>query len=38
MDDRRELDEAVLEMLGVQPAEQRQVLIDELYDYLRGIF
>ena len=38
MDDRRELDDAVLEMLGVQPAEQRQALIDELYDYLREFF
>jgi hypothetical protein len=38
MDDRRDLDDAVLAMLGVQPAEQRQVLIDELYDYLREFF
>ena len=38
MDDRRELDDAVLEMLGVQSPEQRQALIDELYDYLREFF
>jgi hypothetical protein len=38
MDDRRELDDAVLEMLGVQSPEQRQALIDEIYDYLREFF
>ena len=38
MDDRRELDDAVLEMLGVESAAQRQELIDELYDYLREFF
>ena len=38
MDDRRELDDAVLEMLGVESAARRQELLDELYDYLREFF
>lgn len=38
MEDRRELDDAVLEMLGVESAERRVELIDELYDYLREFF
>jgi len=38
MPDRRELDDAVLEMMGVKPKERRQELIDELYDYLRQFF
>ncbi len=36
--DRRELDDAVLEMLGVESAARRQELLDELYDYLREFF
>ncbi len=36
--DRRELDDAVLEMLGVESAARRQDLLDELYDYLREFF
>jgi hypothetical protein len=38
MPDRRELDDAVLEMMGVKPKERRQELIDGLYDYLRQFF
>jgi len=38
MEDRRELDDAVLEMLGVESAARRQELLDELYDYLREFF
>ena len=38
MADRRELDDAVLEMLGVESAARRQELLDELYDYLREFF
>jgi len=38
MPDRRELDDAVLEMLGVKSKRERQRLIDELYDYLREFF
>ena len=38
MEDRRELDDAVLEMLGVESPERRQELRDELYDYLREFF
>lgn len=38
MPDRRELDDAVLEMLGVEDATRRQELLDELYDYLREFF
>ncbi|MDP3064799.1 MAG: N-6 DNA methylase [Chloroflexota bacterium] len=38
MPDRRELDDAVLEMIGVDSASQRQQLIDELYAYLRDFF
>ena len=38
MPDRRELDDAVLEMMGVQSKTRRQELIDELYDYLRQFF
>ena len=38
LDDRRELDDAVLEMLGVESAARRQELLDELYDYLREFF
>jgi len=38
MPDRRELDDAVLEMLGIRSKVQRQQMIDELYDYLRNFF
>ena len=38
MPDRRELDDAVLEMLGVESPQRRQELIDELYSYLREFF
>jgi hypothetical protein len=38
MPDRRELDDAVLEMMGVRAAEQRQALIEELYGHLRQFF
>lgn len=38
MADRRELDDAVLEMLGVESAARRQELRKELYDYLREFF
>jgi len=38
MSDRKELDDAVLEMLGVESPQRRQELIDELYSYLREYF
>ncbi len=38
MPDRRELDDAVMEMVGVRSKVRRQELIDELYDYLRQFF
>ena len=38
MADRRELDDAVLEMLGVESSERRQELREELYDYMREFF
>ncbi len=38
MDDRRELDDAVFELLGVTHKEHRQKLIDALYVYLRDYF
>jgi hypothetical protein len=38
MADRRELDDAVLEMIGVDSSQRRQELIDELYAYLRDFF
>jgi len=38
MPDRRELDDAVLEMIGVDSSQRRQELIDELYAYLRDFF
>jgi hypothetical protein len=38
MDDRRELDDAVLEMLGVKSKRERRRLIDEVYGYLREFF
>lgn len=38
MPDRRELDDAVLEMLGVKSKRERRRLIDELYEYLRDFF
>jgi hypothetical protein len=38
MQDRRELDDAVLEMIGVDSAQRRQQLIDELHTYLREFF
>jgi hypothetical protein len=38
MPDRRELDDAVLEMIGVDSPHRRQELIDELYAYLRDFF
>ena len=38
MPDRRELDDAILEMIGVVSPQRRQELIDELYAYLREFF
>ncbi|MFH2073978.1 MAG: Eco57I restriction-modification methylase domain-containing protein, partial [Pseudomonadota bacterium] len=38
MADRRELDDAVLEMLGVSSAKRREEMIDALYCYLREFF
>ena len=38
MPDRRELDDAVLEMLGVRSKKRRDELIDALYEYLRDFF
>lgn len=38
MPDRRELDDAVLEMIGIDSPQGRQELIDELYAYLRDFF
>jgi hypothetical protein len=38
MDDRRTLDEAVLEMLGVKAQRDRKQLLDNLYAYLREFF
>jgi len=38
MADRRGLDDAVLEMLGMESTARRQDLLDELYDYLREFF
>ncbi|MBN2083431.1 N-6 DNA methylase [bacterium] len=38
MPDRRELDDAVLEMIGVADATRRATLIDELYAHLRAFF
>ena len=38
MKDRRELDDAVLEMLGISSKQERTQLIDELNDYLRHYF
>ena len=38
MADRRELDDAVLEMLGVKSAARRKEMIDSLYAYLREFF
>jgi hypothetical protein len=38
MPDRRELDDAVLEMIGVKTPADRKGLIDALYDYLREFF
>ena len=38
MPDRRELDDAVLEMLGVSDPSRRRALLDELYAYLRQFF
>ncbi|MBU0513196.1 MAG: N-6 DNA methylase, partial [Proteobacteria bacterium] len=38
MPDRRALDDAVLEMMGVRSKKRRQELIDRLYDYLREFF
>jgi len=38
MDDRRELDDAVLEMMGINPKKRRTELINLLYDYLRDFF
>ena len=36
--DRRELDDAVLELLGVARKEERKQLLDELYAYLKQFF
>ncbi|MBE0537911.1 MAG: N-6 DNA methylase [Phycisphaerae bacterium] len=38
MDDRRALDDAVLELLGVASKRRRQAMIDALYEYLREYF
>lgn len=38
MADRRELDDAVLEMLGVSSRQRRGELIDKLYDHLRTFY
>ncbi len=38
MADRRELDDAVLEMIGVDDPKRREELIDQLYHYLRQFF
>jgi hypothetical protein len=38
MDDRRALDDTVLEMLGVKNKRERDILIDHLYEYLREFF
>jgi len=38
MPDRRKLDDAVLEMLGVESPQRRQELIDGIYSYLREFF
>gem|GEM_PF-1587448 len=38
MPDRRELDDAVLEMMGVASPERRADLIDRLYDHLKAHF
>jgi hypothetical protein len=38
MDDRRALDDAVLEMLGVKDKHERNSLIERLYAYLREFF
>jgi len=38
MSDRRELDDAILEMIGVDSPQLRQQLIDALYAYLRDFF
>jgi hypothetical protein len=38
MPDRRELDDAVLEMIGVESKKRRNELIDRLYNYLREYF
>lgn len=37
-EDRRELDDAVFEMLGVSSQKKRQMLLDHLYSYLRDHF
>ncbi len=36
--DRRELDEAVLELLGVSPSRERAKILDDLYAYLAEFF
>ena len=38
MSDRRKLDHAVLELLGVSSHKEREIWIDRLYDYLREFF
>ncbi len=38
MEDRRELDEAVLEMMGVKTKKRRAEILDVLYDYMRTFF
>jgi len=38
MADRRELDDAVFELMGIQSKKERNRLIDELYGYLREFF
>lgn len=38
MPDRRELDDAVLRMLGMKSKSQREAFLSTLYDYLRGFF
>jgi hypothetical protein len=37
-EDRRDLDDAVLEMIGVESKQQRSELLERLYDYLREHF
>jgi Eco57I restriction-modification methylase len=38
MNDRRKLDDAVLQILGVKPKSHRDAILDELYAYMREFF